>query len=210
MLAEIETGLIELLKDSPLRQRVRQIDTLPDLEGDSLIGRFTTDAPAIYVAMGSFQIANRNARPKYGIACVARNSRGHQAARHGDGVVIGLYEMLDAVMELVDSSLIAYRQGVVDDEEFSDAVSFEVTGVDLVSSESLFQKGIYAGVVQIQSIAEVPFSGVTEQLADFKTFHADYDIDPHQAQAEHDKWLQEPPDHSTSAPELTDQLKLQE
>lgn len=201
MLAEIETGLVDLLKASPLRQRVRQIDSLPDLEGDSLIGRFTTDAPAIYVAMGSFPVASRYARPKYGIACVARNSRGHQAARHGDGVAIGMYELLDAVMELVDGANI----------EFGDnTVSFEVTGVDLISSEALFQKGVYAGVVQIQSIAEVPFSGVTEQLADFKTFHADYDIDPHQASAEHKKWLQEPPDISTSAPELTDQLNLQE
>ena len=201
MLAEIETGLVDLLKASPLKQRVRQIDSLPDLEGDSLIGRFTTDAPAVYVAMGSFPVSNRNARPKYGVACVARNSRGHQAARHGDGVTIGLYELLDAVMELVDGADIAYGDNTV---------SFEVINCDLVTSEALFQKGIYAGVVQIQSIAEVPFSGVTERLADFKTFHADYDINPHQASTEHDKWLLEPPDISTSAPELTDTLKLKE
>lgn len=210
MLAELETGLVELLNASALKPRVRQIDSLPDLEGDSLIGRFTTDAPAIYVAMGSFPVANRCAKPKYGIACVAKNSRGHQSARHGDGVAIGLYELLDAVMALVDGAAIVYRQGVVDGEEFSDTVSFEVTSCDLISSEVLFQKGVYAGVVQIQSIAEVPFSGVTERLADFKTFHSNYDIEPHEAPAEHNKWLQEPTGNSTSAPELIDTLKLQE
>jgi len=47
-------------------------------------------------------------------------------------------------------------------------------------------------------------------LADFKTFAADVDIDPHEAQSEHAKWLQEPPDHTTSAPDLSDQLTLQE
>lgn len=201
MLAEIETGLIELLKASPLKQRLRQIDSLPDLEGDSLIGRFATDAPAVYVAMGSFPVKDRNIRPKYGIACVAKNSRSHQAARHGDGVTIGMYEMLEAVMELVDGVDIVFGDN---------ATSFEVTACDLIASEALFQKGIYAGVVQVQSIAEVPLAGVTEHLADFKTFHADYDVRPHEDPAEHNKWTQEPANYSTSEPDLTDTLKLQE
>jgi hypothetical protein len=50
----------------------------------------------------------------------------------------------------------------------------------------------------------------TDDLADFATLHADYDIDPFQAGTEHDKWLQEPPNHTTSQPELTDSITLQE
>ncbi len=205
MLAEIEAGLVALIKQSPLGQRVRQVDTLPDLEGDSLIGRFQTDAPAVYVAMGSFPVRNRYARPKYGIACVARNSRSHQAARHGDGVTIGLYEMLEAVMVLVDGATLSLAQG-----ELAEAVSFEVISCDLVNSEALYQKGLYAGIVQLQAAAEVGLPGTLalDTLADFKTFHADYDVDPHQAATEHDKWLQEPPDLGASAPELSDTLSL--
>ena len=52
--------------------------------------------------------------------------------------------------------------------------------------------------------------GDTSSLADFKTFAADYDIEPFEPSAEHYKWLQEPPDHGTSAPDMTDQLNLQE
>ena len=202
MLAEIETGLVALLNNSELGKRVRQVDSLPDLEGDSLIGRFLTDAPAIYVALGSFPVASRYARPKYGIACVARNHRSHQAARHGDGVTIGLYEMLDAVMEMIDGASVNYSE--------EDTVSFEVVSCDQIASEALFQKGVYAAVVQIQSISEIPFAGVTERLADFKTFHADYDIDAQQSSAEHNNWLREPPELGSSAPSVSDTLKLKE
>lgn len=204
MLAELETGLVALVKASPLGRRLRQVDSLPDLEGDSLIGRFVSDAPAVYVALGSFPVKGGYARPKYGIACVARNSRSQQAARHGDGVTIGLQQMLDAAMTLMDGAKVSVG---IDDQ-----VSFEVVSCDLIASEALYQKGVYAGVVQVQTAGEVPLPDAIDEttLADFKTFHADYDVDPHQAATEHNKWLQEPPNHSTSAPELSDTLKLKE
>jgi phage gp37-like protein len=202
VLAELETNLVALIKNSALGKRLRWVDSLPDLEGDSLIGRFANDAPAVYVAMGSFPIKGGMVQPKYGIACIARNSRSHQAARHGDGVQIGLHEMLEAVMVLVDGQAVAYSA--------EDAIAFEAYSCDLISSEDLYKRGVYAGVVQIQATADVPLPAALDDLADFKTFHADFDIDPHQAPAEHNKWLDEPPDHSSSTPELSDTLPLQE
>jgi phage gp37-like protein len=203
MLVEIETGLVALIKNSPLGERLKQVDSLPDLEGDSLIGRFVSAAPAIYVAMGSFQVKRGMAAPKYGIACVAKNSRSQQAARHGDGVTIGLQEMLEAVMALLDGASVSYGD---------DTVGFEVASCDLIASEALYQKGVYAGVVQLLPTADVQLPPFLDEsaLADFKTFHSDFDVDPHQASTEHDKWLQEPADFSTSAPELSDTTILQE
>lgn len=201
MLVELETGLVALIKNSLLGKRLRQVDSLPDLEGDSLVGRFTSDAPAVYVAMGSFQIKGGYAKPKYGVACVAKNSRGHHAARHGDGAVIGLQEMLDAILVLLDGAKVTVG---------GDTVSFEAVSCDQVASESLYQKGLYAGVVQIQAVVDVPLPPFLDEatLADFKTFNAGVDIDPHQPASEHAKWLQEPADYSTSAPELSDTLTL--
>lgn len=207
MLAELETGLVALLKASPLGKRLRQIDSLPDLEGDSLVGRFVSDSPAVYVALGSFPVKGGYAQPKFGIACVAKNSRGHQAARHGDGMTVGLQEMLDAVMAIVETTPVTVGEG-----EDADQVTFEVLSCDQIASEALYQKGVYVGVVQIQAASGVPLPSTLDEaaLADFTTFHADYDVDPHQPPAEHIKWLQEPPDHSTSAPELSDTLNVQE
>lgn len=62
---------------------------------------------------------------------------------------------------------------------------------------------------------ELQFTVLVDQAAidaagldDFSTFRADFDIDPHQPKAEHDKWLQEPADYSDSRPELTDSVNL--
>ncbi|MGE0487312.1 MAG: hypothetical protein AB7Q81_24370 [Gammaproteobacteria bacterium] len=46
------------------------------------------------------------------------------------------------------------------------------------------------------------------ELDDFLTFHADWDIPPHVSAAEHGKWLDEPPDHDTTAPEASDDVDL--
>ena len=203
MLVELETGLVALVKNSLLGRRLRQVDSLPDLDAESLVNRFTTDAPAVYIAMGSFPVRNRQARPKFGVACVARNSRSQHAARHGDGIQIGLSEMLEAVMTLIDGATVSFDDG-------QSAVSFEVVHCDMVNSEELYKKGVYVGVVQLQTTADVALPALLDDLAEFKTFHADFDIDPHQSAAEHSKWLQEPSDHSSSAPELSDTVILKE
>lgn len=199
MLAEAENGLIAHIKTAALGQRLRQVDSLPDLDADSLVKKFATDAPAVYVSAAPFQVSDGSARLKFGIACVARNSRGFDAARKGDGKVIGLYDIMESVASLVDGASIA-------------DLSWRVTGGDFLSNEALYKAGVYAGVVQVEMVGASPLPSALDEsaLADFQTFHGDYDVDPHQAPAEHDKWLQEPPDHSTSAPELSDTIILQE
>jgi hypothetical protein len=198
MLAEIEDGLVAAIKTSGLGQRLRAVGSLPDLTGDSLIGRFATDAPAIYVALSSFPVKNRGALLKFGVACVARNARGQKSARHGDGMMIGLMPMLDAAMALLDGLWID-----------GGGTAFEVTSCDLIQSEELYQRGVYAGVVQIESSALIVIDDLDlDGLADFVTFDAQYDIAPHDSSAEHDKWLQEPSDYDTSRPDMTDQINF--
>lgn len=150
MLAEIEQGLVAYLKASAIAPRLRHIDALPDLEGDSLVGKFGADAPAIYVALGPGDLVERGMiSPLVGIACVTRNSRSAQAARHGDGQQIGLLQLVEAVLVLVDGA-------VIDDRHYQ-AVRW-----DAVASEVLYRKGLYAAVVQVRTTAPLPL----ELLAD--------------------------------------------
>lgn len=65
--------------------------------------------------------------------------------------------------------------------------------------------------------ATITFDTVHEETAtidgvldEFLRLNAQYDIDPHETTAEHNKWLQEPPDHSTSNPDLTDNITIRE
>ena len=206
MLARLEDSMLALVKASPLARHLRQVDTLPDLSDDALIGRFVTDAPAVYAALGSFPVNGGNAQFKAGFACVAKNSRGQREARHGDGRTVGLYQMLGVLLPLLEDASFAYG------EAEGDSLLFEVTSCDFLTSEALFQKGVYVAVIQIRSVAEMPLNmGLdTDSLADFKTFSSDYDLPPFESKEEHDKWLQEPPDHSASRPELSDTLHLQE
>lgn len=51
---------------------------------------------------------------------------------------------------------------------------------------------------------------ITGVLDEFLSLNAQYDIEPHETTAEHIKWLQEPADYSTSKPDLTDNITLQE
>jgi hypothetical protein len=144
MLRELEQGLVAHLKNSALADRLRQIATLPDLDGDSLFGRFGAEAPAVYVALGSGVVdACGVTEPTLGIACLARNSRSAEAARHGDGQVIGLIDLVEAVMTIVDGA-------VVGEQEYA------VLRWDMLSSEPLTRKGLYAAVVTVRTVAPLP------------------------------------------------------
>ncbi|KIO49598.1 phage protein Gp37 [Nitrosospira sp. NpAV] len=200
MLAEAENDLIALIKGAPIGAKLRDVASLPDLSGDSLVKKFTTDAPAVYLAAGSLRVADRSARLRFGVACIARNSRGHIAARQGDGGAIGpvgLYEMLEAVAGLLDGA-------------FAGQSSWKVTAIDFMAEDLLYKAGVYAGVVQIETYGTVdlPVPVDEEALNDFATFHSDMDIPPHETAAEHNKWLQEPPDQTASKPDAVDQVTL--
>ena len=192
MLAEAENGLIALIKAAPVGVRLREVASLPDLDGDSLVKKFFADAPAVYVAPGSFKVEDRIAMLKFGIACVARNSRGHAAARQGDGKLIGLYEMMEAVAGSFDGAVI-------------NECGWHVTSCDFLNDEKLYAAGVYAGLVQIESYGVTLPSGFdVDALGDFIRFHADYDIPPFENAEEHDKWKKEPPDYNNSKPDVSE------
>ncbi len=198
MLADAENELISLIKSSPLGAKLRDVSSLPDLSGESLVTKFANDAPAIYLAAGSVQVVDRSARPRFGVACVARNSRGHSAARLGDGAgPIGLYEMIESAAGLIDGA-------------FAGGSTWRITAIDFMADEILYKAGVYVGVVQIETYGTVdlPAPVDEEALDQFLTFHADTDIPPHETTAEHSKWLQEPPDQAASKPDAEDQVWL--
>ncbi|SOD42328.1 phage protein Gp37 [Nitrosovibrio sp. Nv4] len=201
MLAEAENELIILIKASPLGAKLREVASLPDLSGESLVKKFGIAAPAVYLAAGSLRVSDRSAQLRFGAACVARNSRGHDAARQGDGAIgpIGLYEMLETVSGLLDGAS-------------AGSSSWKVTAIDFITDETLYKAGVYAGVVQIETYGTVDLPAPVDEatLSPFITFHSDIDIPPHEAGAEHEKWLQEPPDQTASKPDAEDQVGLGE
>lgn len=197
MLAEIEDGLIALVKNSALSQKLATVAGLPDLDSASLVKRMAADAPGVYVAPMDFEVKGGYATPRFGLACVARNSRGQAAARKGDGQMIGLAQIVDGVLALMEGGK-------------ADGLVFRVAGVSFQSDEAFYAAGLYVATVAIEAEGvELPPAIDEATLALFKTFRASYDIDPHESAAEHAKWAGDPPDHATSVPEVSETVTIQ-
>lgn len=198
MIGEAETGLIELIRTSALGPRLREVDSLPDVSGEALVKRFGTAAPAVYLVAGDLQVRDRAARLRFGAVCVARNARSTTAARQGDGVgPIGLYDLLITVAGLVDGASVG-------------GASWQVASVDFLSDETIYRAGLQAGVVRIETsgAVDLPYPADESTMDRFITFHSDLDIPPHETEAEHRKWLQDPPDKEASQPDAEDQVRL--
>lgn len=195
MLANLENELIALIKGSPLGAKVREVDSLPDLDGKSLVQKFNTSAPAVYVAPHPFGISESGlALPRFGIALVAKNAAGQKSARQGDGIAIGLYDMIDAllgVFNFVDAASCAWRP----------------SGVEFMHDELLFNNGVWAAVVKVSG-SEVALPNPVDEatLAGFTTFHADLDIQPHALAATQAEWSQQNYQHGN--PDAQDDVTL--
>lgn len=192
MFAEMEAGLVLMIEQSALKQKLARVDTLPDMDGDNLVKRMAADAPAVYVVAGhSYKSDSGVLVVPFGLACVARNARGHEDARRGDGKVVGVYQMLESVLGLAENGS-------------AGGYTWRVAGVDFMNDGKLADAGLTVGVVRVETTAALP-AGIDETaLSDFTTLRADYDIAPHVTAAEHGKWSGDPQDFTTSKPELQD------
>ena len=164
-IAQFERALIDFLSSSALRAHLRQVESLPDLEGKALVDRFATDAPAIYVAHSDSVVRSGTViQRRFGIAAVARNARGHYAARHGDGQSIGLYEMIGAIESMTHGSVIG-------------DTAWRVTADRYIKSDLMFRAGLYGAVINIETDAPIADPVDINTLHDFVTYTGTHDTD---------------------------------
>lgn len=194
MLSELETQLIDLLKASPLGTRLRVVDSLPDTPDKDLLKRWGLDAPAAYVVAMDGAIDGDVATPQFVLVLVTRNARGHQAARRGDGKLIGLYEMLDA-------GLAELHGGQTDDANWT------VTRYQFLQDVEIREQGLQAALVLLQADTGMPQKEALN-LGDFTEFHADYDLAPLASDADRQRWATE--DHAEPLPDLHSHINPQE
>lgn len=198
MLADAENALVQRIKESAIGTKLRLVETLPDLEGDSLVKRFVNDAPACYVAPSPmFKIDDGVMQVSFGIACVARNAAGQNATRKGDGKIVGLYELAEYVASLVNG----FKAG---------DIPLYATSIALMNEALIFNAGLQVAIVRLEGNVMLNSVIDDDSLADFLTMNSQFDIEPFAGAEEHQKWKMEPPDHSTSAPELTEELPVQQ
>lgn len=196
MLAAQENALLQALRaHRDCKLLVRTMDSLPKVPSAELLRRYAADAPALYVVPGRFTVRDDVLVPTFTVAAIARNVAGHAQARKGDGVDIGV----DGLMVLATRALHARRLG---------DCAWRLTGGEMVDDEVFFVAGLTALEMTFEgsAIELTPDFGMAE-LDDLLRVHGDMDIEPQAGAAEHAKWLQTPPDYSTSAPDA--QLDVQ-
>lgn len=196
MLARQENALLAALREHrDVRRLVRTVDTLPQVLGKDLLNRYATDAPALYVVPGRFRVQSDTITPQFTVACVARNMGGHDAARKGTDVDLGV----DGLMALAVRALHGRRLG---------DCQWSLLAGEMVDDELFFNAGITALEMVFEgSPIELDADFAAHELADFLRLHGDMDLGGDAGHAVHEQWLQQPPDFSTSAPDA--QLDVQ-
>lgn len=195
MLGALENELVALIKESPLGRRLRVVDALPDTPDKDVIKRWGLDAPAAYVVAMDGSITGDSTEPKFVVVLVAKNASGVKEARHGGGKVIGLYQMLDAAIAVLNNGR-------------TENASWRTTAYQLLQDVDLREQGLHAAMVAVESVVDTPQpDDESLGLGEFLEFHADYDLAPH-APGEHQRWLSE--DHSAPAPDMQAHINPQE
>lgn len=185
MLSEAE--LLEVIRQSAIARHCRVIDVLPSLTEAGLI-KALSKPPAVFASVRTF---DADGETKFSLWIVAQNFRGHQAARQGDGIVLGLYDLADAVMAVILAAPgYVLAKFTPDNGEYAD------------------KYGVHTGEITCSVRADLPVEiDLAERLAPFVTFHADYDIAP-TTPAAHAGWLHEPPSTTLATPDAADTVTL--
>lgn len=200
MLAIHETALLDALKAHPgIKDRLREIASLPKLFGEALLKKYVADAPALYVVPGRITFSDGNATMEFTVAGVVRNAAGQAAARKGDGIDLGCDHLMLMALVAIDGQ----RHG---------NCTWNATSAEMADDELFEKSGISAVEVKFVGTAlAIPTAlddAAFQQLDDFLRMHGDIDLPPQASTETHTKWLQSPPDYSDGSPDAQIDIDL--
>lgn len=188
MLSEAE--LLDVLRTSAIGRHCRSIAVLPSLTERGLIDALGKP-PAVYVSLRELKVDGDTVTVNFSLWLAAQNFRGHQAARQGDGVQLGLYDLAEGVMAAILG-----------------APGYTLSGFRPDNGEYVDKYGVHTGEITCSVKIDLPQDiDLAERLSPFATFHADYDIDP-TTPAAHAGWLRDPPITTQGAPDASDTVTL--
>lgn len=161
MLGELELELIGAITNSGLGQRLKTIGSQPAVPDKDLVSRWSLEAPAAYVAAADGQINDRGrAVAPFVVVLVARNAHSQDTARRGDKQVIGLFQMVDACIGLLN-------------EASTVSGTWYATGYQFLQLPELRDKGLQVALVGLQTQVPVPTPDITD-LPDFELLYAEW------------------------------------
>lgn len=160
---ELENNLLDIISSSAIKGRVREIELLPDVSERSLMRRFETKAPAIYISYNRAPSIEDFAYRKFSVVCLARNSRSHQhqrpgkAAQHGDSRTIGVFEMVDFIEALLNGSC-----------------GWQVKSDQELRIDTLSKAGLYGMAIELGIKDDLGYAVDAAALEPFEIYTADH------------------------------------
>ncbi len=193
---------VKTLLGFPATPKVRNVETIPAEIDDQTLLSILQKAPGVFVAFtgGADQRPGQTAAvilATFALLVVTNHANGEAARRRGDTTQIGAYEIFETIIP----GLNGYNLG--DD----------VGTPAFVRIENLFTPGgDRKGAAMYSVVFQMPLSWPSDVdlslLTPFQTFDAQYDIPTFETEAERLKWLENPPNYTTSKPDAEDKVNV--
>ena len=182
--------------------KIKSLGNIPGAMTIDILKRILKSSPGVFVSFIRATSKKETdsqliVQGQFNVTAVTTHHSGEEERRRGDKTQIGAYEIIERVAAKLHS--------------------YNITNIGSLTCQSLsplFNQGTYNLGASIYiaefTIPMVLESEVDSTLDEFETFHVDYDIPTHETLAEHNKWLQEPPDYDTSEPDAQGDTTLEQ
>ncbi len=193
-----EQALLEATKKA-FKSTLRAVKPVPGPITIDVLQQMIGASPAVHLAFLGGRASGDHGDPRiqgrWSAYITSKNASGGLARLHGDPTEIGIYDIVERLAPTLHHLVI------------EGAGSCRLIDVQNFFSLQLQQKlGAALWAVVFEVPMPFPDEIETASLDDFITFDAQYDVDPMETAAEHQKWLQEPPDYNVSQPDAADEL----
>lgn len=180
---------------------LKRVDVLPNALNLGLLKSMIATAPAVYFAFlggrkGQTDSEGATINGRFSAYIITRHVGNDEARRRGDATTIGAYDIIGQLIPQLHDSVVP---------DVGRLVLENVQNLFSMQLEETFKAALYALTFEVPNMP-FPYQADLASMADFATFDAQYDIPAHDTAAEHQKWLQEPADYTTTKPDLTDDL----
>lgn len=198
IITAVEDALLTRVVGAFVTGQIRTVKSLPGAMNAEMLKQLAPEAPGVYAsflgASPARTLTDAHVTGRWALYVLTWHASGEAARRRGDSVAIGAYDIIPPLVAAVIAT-------PIDNAGLPRFVRVE----NLWSGQ--FEK---RGVALFAVTFDVPMEmvGTAPTLDAFEIFHADYDIPPFVSGAEHQAWLQEPPNHSNSVPDASDDVDL--
>lgn len=199
----VETKMIDALRDaSALRaegtsRKPVMVDSLPGNWDDQMLREFLASPPALLTSFDGGTVGDAGSaivKSKWIVYVVTAHASGQAARRRGDALQAGAYELLELVVVPALHCLVIEDVGTLMLESIENVWTGQVERQGLA---------VYAAVFALQM--DLTAKPAESELTPFETFFAQYDVPPHESDAQHRRWLVA--DYGTSTPDAKDDVK---